>query len=202
MPALPSNPDATNPFCAARLRPGTIDFVFEAGQESPTACRCPRGQRLAGPNHRRPRHRQVDPAGRLDAGHRRPRPGGQVHHPRGRTTTPAARVPRSRCGPRRPGSGRGRRRRTTPSLEPPAPEAILPDAWRGPRRGVASLGHTCPISTKRPSTRPGPGGWSSGFKTAFRRGSKSETSSQRLARHQGNLREALFDLYDLYEERG
>ena len=25
---------------------------------------------------------------------------------------------------------------------------------------------------------------------------------QRLARHEGNLREALFDLYDLYEERG
>ena len=25
---------------------------------------------------------------------------------------------------------------------------------------------------------------------------------QRLARHEGNLRKALFDLYDLYEERG
>ena len=28
----PPNLDRTNPFCAARLRPGTIDFVFEQGK--------------------------------------------------------------------------------------------------------------------------------------------------------------------------
>ncbi len=32
MPDLPPNLDLTNPFCAARLRPGTIDFVFEQGK--------------------------------------------------------------------------------------------------------------------------------------------------------------------------
>ena len=33
MTKLDSNP--TNPFCAARLRPGTIDFIFEHGQSLP-----------------------------------------------------------------------------------------------------------------------------------------------------------------------
>ncbi len=32
MPGHPLDLDLSNPFCAARLRPGTIDFVFEAGK--------------------------------------------------------------------------------------------------------------------------------------------------------------------------
>jgi hypothetical protein len=32
MPTPSANLDLTNPFCAARLRPGTIDFVFEQGR--------------------------------------------------------------------------------------------------------------------------------------------------------------------------
>ena len=34
MPYSPANLDRSNPFCAARLRPGTIDFVFEPGRSA------------------------------------------------------------------------------------------------------------------------------------------------------------------------
>ena len=165
-----------NPFCAARLRPGTIDFVFEQGKSLEQLVDALEANAWQGQITGRPRHRQVDPAGRLDAGHRRPRPAGQIDHPRGRAATSATAIPAILAAERRLGSGRGRRRRTTPYLEPPAPQAILPDTWRRPHRGVASFGR-CPASTKRPSTRPGPGASSSGFKTAFRRKSRSATSS-------------------------
>ena len=199
--SCPPTSIVSNPFCAARLRPGTIDFVFEQGKSL---------QQLVDALEANAWQGQIT--------------GG---HGTGKSTLLAALTPAIEDRGRLVKSitlAAGQRRlprefitslRLSAGLGVAAVDGIEQlRSWNrlllkrfcrthgvGPRRGVASFGGLA--QSLRNGRRRGPGleGGRSGFKTAFRRGSRSAISSQRLARHQGNLREALFDLYDLYEER-
>jgi hypothetical protein len=201
MPALPANPELTNPFCAARLRPGTIDFVFEQGKSL---------QQL------------VDI---LEANAWQ----GQItgSHGTGKSTLLAALTPAIEGRGRSVKSvtlSAGQRRLPRDfirSLRRPAGlgvaavdgvEQLHPWNRLFLKRFCRTHGAGLVVASHRRWDLPGlyqtavdeARAWSvvqrlqSGFPPRI----EIEDLLQRLARHEGNLREALFDLYDLYEERG
>jgi hypothetical protein len=200
MPNQPSNSELTNPFCAARLRPGTIDFVFEQGKSL---------------------EQLVDA---LEANGWR----GQITggHGTGKSTLLAALTPAIECRGRRVKSitlVAGQRHLPRAFLASLRFSAGLGVAVVD---GVEQLHFWNRLSLKRFCRTHGAGLVVASHRSAHLR-SLYETAVdearawrvverlqsgfppwikigdlvQRLARHQGNLREALFDLYDLYEQR-
>jgi hypothetical protein len=193
-------PTASNPFSAARLRPGTIDFVFEHGQH------------LA---------RLVD---LLEANCWF----GEItgRHGTGKSTLLAAMTPaieeRGRivksvtlaAGQRTLSRGFTTSLRLTAGLGVAAVDGIEQlSAWSRLRlkRCCKTCGAGLLAATHRSSKLPGiyqtaidvPRAWKvvERFQEGFPPLVRISDLVERLARRQGNLREALFDLYDLYEER-
>ncbi|MGA2259432.1 MAG: hypothetical protein ABSG53_32560 [Thermoguttaceae bacterium] len=200
MPNPALNLDRTNPFCAARLRPGTIDFVFEQGKSleqlvDALAAKAWRGQITGG-------------------------------HGTGKSTLLAALTPavESRGRPVKSITLSARQRhlprRFTRSLQRTAGRGVaavdgveqLP-IWNRLllKRFCQTRGVGLIVASHRSAHLPSLyetsvdeiRAWSvvqrlqDGFPPYIQIGDLVE----RLARHLGNLREALFDLYDLYEER-
>jgi hypothetical protein len=196
----PLNLDISNPFCAARLRPGTIDFVFEEGKTL----------------------EQVVDALEANAWH------GQITggHGTGKSTLLAALTPAMEGRGRIVKSitleaGQGNLPRDfVRSLRPTAGLGVATvdgveqlQFWNRLRlkRFCQAHGLGLVVASHRPANLPGlyqtamdeARAWlvverlQTGFPPRIEIGDLRE----RLAHHQGNLREALFDLYDLYEVR-
>jgi hypothetical protein len=196
----PINPDLTNPFCASRLRPGTIDFVFEEGKTI---------------------DQLVDA---LEANGWQ----GQITggHGTGKSTLLAALTPaleeRGRLvkaitlesEQRKLPRDFIRSLRMTAGLGVAAVDGVEQlSLWNRVRlkRFCQSQGVGLVVASHRPANLPDlyqtavdeARAWmvverlQSGFPARIEIGDLQE----RLAQHHGNLREALFDLYDLYEAR-
>ncbi len=200
MPNHLPNHDLSNPFCAARLRPGTIDFVFEQGKNlqqlvDALEANAWLGQIIGGHGTGKSTllaalAPAIEARGRLvksitlTAGERR-LPREFITSLKDSAGLGVAAVdgieqlhPWNRLHLRRVcqahGSGlvaASHRRTNLPSLYETAVDEAR--AWRV----VQQLQRGFPPRVE------------------------AEDLALRLARHQGNLREALFDLYDLYEER-
>lgn len=200
MPNHPLHLDLSNPFSAARLRPGTIDFVFESGKSL---------------------EQLVDS---LEANAWR----GQITgcHGTGKSTLLAALTPaieaRSRlvksvtlmAGQRRLPHDFIASLRLTAGVGVAAVDGIeqlhfwnrilLKQACRTHGIGLVVASHrSAGLSSLYETAVDETRAWKvveqlqDGFPPRIDRGDLTA----RLGRHAGNLREALFDLYDLYEER-
>lgn len=196
----PTNTNPTNPFSAARLRPGTIDFIFEHGQN------------LA---------KLVD---LLEANHWR----GEItgRHGTGKSTLLAAMIPaiegRGRivkavtlsAGQRKLPRGYLTSLRLTAGLGLAAVDGIeqlsalsrlrLKRCCKVNAAGLLAVSHrSARLPRVYQTTVEAPRAWKvaqrlqEGYTPLVKLGDLVE----RLAKRQGNLREALFDLYDLYEQR-
>jgi hypothetical protein len=200
MPDPPLHLDLSNPFCASRLRPGTIDFIFEAGKSAGQLADILEAHAWWGEIigcHGTGKStllaaltRTIEARGRLVksitivAGERR--------------------LPRAFFTSLRPTAGLG--------------VAVVDgfeqlDAWNRLRLKRFCRKHSVGlvVASHRSANLPhlyetavdDDRAWrvvqrlQSGFPPRI----ESGDLTARLARHQGNLREALFDLYDLYEER-
>jgi len=200
MPSLSPDLDRSNPFCAARLRPGTIDFVFEQGKSVEQlvdflAANAWRGQ-ITG------------------------------RHGTGKSTLLAALIPAIEARGRRVGSitlGAGQRQlphrfirvlRRSAGLGVAAVDGIeqlriwnrmlLKRVCQTHRVGLVVASHRsaqlpCLYETAVDESLA----WSvvQRLQDGFPPRIQIADLIPRLARREGNLREALFDLYDLYEER-
>jgi len=200
MRSLSPNLDRSNPFCAARLRPGTIDFVFEQGKSveqlvETLAANAWRGQ-ITGGHGTGKSTLLIALIPAIEA--------------RGRSVKPVILAAGQRHLPRR----YFRVLRRTAGRGVAAVDGIeqlhfwnrllLERFCRSHGTGLIVASHR---SARLPSlyrTTVDEGrAWSvvqrlqDGFPPHIQIGDLVE----RLARRQGNLREALFDLYDLYEER-
>ncbi len=201
MPNHPLHFDVGNPFCAARLRPGTIDFVFEQGKSL---------QQLVDALEANAWHGQIT--------------GG---HGTGKSTLLAALTPAIEGRGRLVKSVTlvaGQRHlprefigslRLSAGLGVAAVDGVEQlHCWNRLllKRFCRTHGVGLVVASHRAADLPSlyetavdeARAWSvvqrlqDGFPPRIQIGELAE----RLARHQGNLREALFDLYDLYEERG
>ena len=204
-PTFMSNPlpslDRTNPFCAARLRPGTIDYVFEQGRSlqqlvDALEAKAWRGQITGGHGTGKltllaaltpameSRGRLVK-AVTLVAGQRH--------------------LPREFIGSLRLSAGLGVAAVDGFEQLHVWNRLLLKRFCRTHGVGLVVASHRSADLPSLYETAVDEGrAWSvvqrlqDGFPPRIQLGELAE----RLARHQGNLREALFDLYDLYEARG
>jgi hypothetical protein len=194
------NLDRSNPFCAARLRPGTIDFVFEQGK-----CL-----------------QQLVDALAANAWH------GQITggHGTGKSTLLAAlapaiedrgrlvksitlvagqrRLPRAFIASLRHSAGLGVAAVDGIEQLHPWNRLRLRRVCRAYGAGLVVASHRrSHLPTLYEATVDETRAWSvvQKLQDGFPLRVDIEDLAERLARHQGNLREALFDLYDLYEER-
>ena len=192
--------DRSNPFCAARLRPGTIDFVFEPGKSL----------------------QQLVDALAANAWH------GQITggHGTGKSTLLAALTPAIEARGRLVKSitlAAGQRRLPRAFIMSlrhsvglvvavvDGMEQLHPWNRLRLRRVCRAHGAGLVVASHRWSHLPTlyetavdeARAWSvvQRLQDGFPLRVEIEDLAERLARHQGNLREALFDLYDLYEER-
>jgi len=200
MPIHLPNLDRSNPFCAARLRPGTIDFVFEQGKSL---------QHLVDALAANAWHGQIT--------------GG---HGTGKSTllaalTPAIeargrlvksitlvagqrRLPRAFIMSLRHSAGLGVAVVDGMEQLHPWNRLRLRRFCRAQGAGLVVASHRWShLPTLYETTVDETRAWSvvEQLQDGFPLRVEIEDLVQRLARHQGNLREALFDLYDLYEER-
>jgi hypothetical protein len=200
MPGSIPNVDRTNPFCAARLRPGTIDFIFEPGNSL---------------------DRLVDV---LQSNAWR----GQIAggHGTGKSTLLAALMPaiekrgRSVTAITLAAGRRNLPREFFASLRLAAdPPVAVVDGFEQLHLwnrfllkrfclvhsvGLVVASHrTASLSTLYQTTVDEPRGWRvvQRLQDGFPPRIQLADVVARLARREGNLREALFDLYDLYEQR-
>ena len=200
MPNPPLHLDVSNPFCAARLRPGTIDFVFEPGKSL---------QQLLDSLEANAWYGQI--TGR---------------HGTGKSTLLAALTPAIEARGRRVKSitliaGQRDLPRMfmrslwrSPGLRVAAVDGIEQlGLWNRLllKRSCRARGVGLVVASHRSAQLPSlyetavdeTRAWrvveqlQDGFPPRIEVGDLTA----RLARHQGNLREALFDLYDLYEVR-
>ena len=200
MPGHPLDLDLSNPFCAARLRPGTIEFVFEAGTSL---------EQLVDSLEAKAWQGQI--VGR---------------HGTGKSTLLAALMPAIEGRGRLVKSVTlvaGQRhlpREFITSLRLSAGLGVAAvdgfeqlHFWsrRFLKRFCRTHGIGLVVASHRPAKLPSlyetaideTRAWKvvERLQNGFPPRIESGDLTVRLARHQGNLREALFDLYDLYEER-
>ncbi len=201
MSAPPSNLDRTNPFCAARLRPGTIDFVFEQGKSL---------QQLV----------DVLEAnvwqGQITGGHGTGKSTllaalTPAIEDRGRSvesimlTAGQRHLPRNFFASLRRGAGLGVAAVDGVEQLHPWNRLFLKRFCRAHGAGLVVASHRrADLPTLYETAVDEVRAWGvvQRLQNGFPPRIAIEDLRQRLARHEGNLREALFDLYDLYEERG
>jgi hypothetical protein len=200
MPAPRLNTELTNPFCAARLRPGTIDFVFEPGKTLEQLVDVLEANAWHGQitgNHGTGKSTllaALTPAieGRGRAVRSITLPAGQRHLPRN--------FFRWLRRPARLGVA------AVDSIEQLHPwnRLLLKRFCRTHGAGLVVASHRrAGLPRLYETAVDEERAWSvvqrlqSGFSPRI----EIEDLRLRLDRHEGNLREALFDLYDLYEER-
>jgi hypothetical protein len=194
------NLDKSNPFCAARLRPGTIDFVFEQGKSleqlvDSLAANGWRGQITGGHGTGKSTllaalTPAIEGRGRLvlsitlAAGHR--------HLPR-RFLRSLARA-----------AGLGVAAIDGVEQLHVWNRLLLKRLSQTRRVGLVVASHrSARLPRLYETAMDDSRAWSvvQRLQDGFPPHVRSDDLVERLARHAGNLREALFDLYDLYEER-
>jgi hypothetical protein len=195
------NLDRTNPFCAARLRPGTIDFVFEQGKSLQQLVDVLEANAWQGEiTGKHGTGKSTLLAALIPAIEDRGRSiksitltAGQRHLPRGFLASL-----------RRP-VGLGVAAVDGVEQLHPWNRLLLKRFCRTHEVGLVVASHRrADLPSLYETAVDEARAWSvvQRLQNGFPPRIEIEDLLQRLARHEGNLREALFDLYDLYEERG